>query len=263
MNYEQILTIMIILIIGSFIGSFVSLISYRWPKNLSIITPRSYCEHCNTTLSWNDNIPLIGFIIKLGRCSYCKEKISAQSFAVEWITGLSFVLVYIYFGLNISSVLLMTISAIMILDAEIDFNETILPDLLNLLIAIFGVVINVYGYYFHRLFFATPIQMLFGGIIGFLILYIINITYKLIRKKDGIGMGDMKLLCATGILFGYQSLYQILMISVFSAFVYIIITMLINFKNKINLSNHIPFGPYIILGSFVYMYYGNFLIKAL
>ena len=263
MNYEEILITIIVLIIGSFIGSFVSLVSYRWPKNLSIITPRSYCENCKTTLSWNDNIPLIGFIIKLGKCSYCKENISIQSLVIEWLTGISFTLVYVYFGLNISSLLLMIISAIMILNAEIDFNETILPDLLNLLTAILGLTLNIYGYYNDSLFFATPIQMFIGGIIGFLILYIINIIYKLIRKKDGMGMGDMKLLSAIGILFGYQSLYQILTISVFSAFVYIIIHLLLTFRNKLDLSSHIPFGPYIIFSSFIYMYYGNFLIKIM
>ena len=102
--------------------------------------------------------------------------------------------------------------------------------------------------------FPNLINSLFGGIVGYVIIWIIIFLFEKIRKKEGMGLGDAKLLSAIGFWFGWVSVPIIIFFSSFIGLLYVLPS-LIN-KTK-NLSTSIPFGPYLIIGTVVYITFGN------
>lgn len=253
-----------IFITGALIGSFLSLVAYRWPKDLSIIKPASYCDSCKKPLRWRNNIPLFAWFITKGKCNFCQNKFSIQSTIIEWFSALLLLFIYLKFGLSISSLIIMITALVLLLNAEIDYNEKILPDLLNLIVLTLGVLFNIYGMTHNVIYFADYKEMVLGGILGFLVFYIINFIYKLIRKTDGVGMGDMKLLGALGVFFGYQSLYILFNLSViFALFSIMIIMVLSIFNKKISIEKVIAFGPAIIASSYAFIFFSNFFYETL
>ncbi|MGH2772186.1 MAG: prepilin peptidase, partial [Actinomycetota bacterium] len=90
----------LVLILGLAVGSFANVVIYRVPAGESIVKPRSKCPHCGHTLAWQENIPVLSYLLLRGRCSRCKEKISVRYPVIELLTGLAFVVVWLRIGLE-------------------------------------------------------------------------------------------------------------------------------------------------------------------
>ena len=240
-------------IIGSVWGSFSNVCIYRIPKNQSVVFSRSFCPKCKNTIKWYDNIPLISYLLLKAKCRDCNYKINFQYFVVELLSAFTFVTIYYFYGLTIPSLLLMILSIFFIIIFFIDIKHYIIPNELTYPLMIIG-FIKSFDPNLNQTIFPNFINSLTGGIAGYLIIWSIIFFYKKVRKKEGMGLGDAKLVAAIGFWFGWVSIPFIIFTSSVIALLFVLPS-LINKSRK--MSSQIPFGPYIVIGSMLYIAFVN------
>jgi len=241
------------IIFGSLWGSFANVCIYRLPENKSVITGRSSCPNCKNKIPWYDNIPLLSFILLMGKCRLCKKPIDLQYFIVELISAISFVSIYYFFGLTLTALLLLILSIFFIIIFFIDLKHFIIPNELTFPLMIIG-FIKSFDPNLNQTIFPNYINSLIGGVFGYLIIWLIIFFYKKVRKKEGMGLGDAKLMSVIGFWFGWVSIPFTIFISSVVALI-LVIPSLINKSRK--MSSEIPFGPYIIIGCILYVSFSN------
>lgn len=186
-------------ILGLVFGSFISLVSYRIPKSKNIFITRSQCVKCSHKLTVKDLIPVLSWLLSKGKCNYCKSKISIRYPLIEIFTGFIFSLIIIIFGINNFSIIILALVILLITISVIDFENYIIPDSLQL-------VFLIIAFYWSWLFHYNILTILINFIIGFLSAFFIMVIFKYIRKKDGLGFGDVKFIAIATIFFGYENL---------------------------------------------------------
>ena len=241
------------IIFGSLWGSFANVCIYRLPENKSVITGRSSCPNCKNKIPWYDNIPLLSFILLMGKCRLCKKPIDLQYFIVELISAISFVSIYYFFGLTLAALLLLILSIFFIIIFFIDLKHFIIPNELTFPLMIIG-FIKSFDPNLNQTIFPNYINSLIGGLVGYSIIWLIIFIYKKIRNKEGMGLGDAKLLAVVGFWFGWVSIPFVIFISSVVALI-LVVPSLINQSRK--MSSEIPFGPYIIIGCILYVSFSN------
>ena len=241
------------IIFGSLWGSFANVCIYRLPENKSVITGRSSCPNCKNKIPWYDNIPLLSFILLMGKCRLCKKPIDLQYFIVELISAISFVSIYYFFGLTLAALLLLILSIFFIIIFFIDLKHFIIPNELTFPLMIIG-FIKSFDPNLNQTIFPNYINSLIGGVFGYLIIWLIIFFYKKVRKKEGMGLGDAKLMSVIGFWFGWVSIPFVIFISSAVALI-LVIPSILNKSRK--MSSEIPFGPYIIIGCILYVSFSN------
>ena len=241
------------IIFGSLWGSFANVCIYRLPENKSVITGRSSCPNCKNKIPWYDNIPLLSFILLMGKCRLCKKPIDLQYFIVELISAISFVSIYYFFGLTLVALLLLILSIFFIIIFFIDLKHFIIPNELTFPLMIIG-FIKSFDPNLNQTIFPNYINSLIGGLFGYSIIWLIIFIYKKIRNKEGMGLGDAKLLAVVGFWFGWVSIPFVIFISSAVALI-LVIPSILNKSRK--MSSEIPFGPYIIIGCILYVSFSN------
>lgn len=238
---------------GIICGSFANVCIYRLPENKSIVTGRSSCPNCKKKIIWYDNIPLLSFILLKSKCRFCKKPINSQYFIVELITAISFVSIYYFFGLTLAALLLSILSVFFIIIFFIDLKHFIIPNELTFPLMIIG-FFKSFDPNLNQTIFPNYINSLIGGVFGYLIIWLIIFFYKKVRKKDGMGLGDAKLLAVVGFWFGWFSIPFTIFMSSVVALIFVLPS-LINKSRK--MSSQIPFGPYIIIAVIFYVSFSN------
>jgi len=241
------------IIFGSLWGSFANVCIYRLPENKNVITGRSSCPNCKNKIPWYDNIPLLSFILLMGKCRLCKKPIDLQYFIVELISAISFVSIYYFFGLTLAALLLLILSIFFIIIFFIDLKHFIIPNELTFPLMIIG-FIKSFDPNLNKAIFPNYINSLIGGFVGYSIIWLIIYFYKKIRKKEGMGLGDAKLMAAIGFWFGWISIPIVIFISSFVALIFAVPSLI---KKSLQMSSEIPFGPYIIIGCIFYVSLSN------
>ena len=238
---------------GIICGSFANVCIYRLPKNKSIVTGRSSCPNCKKKIIWYDNIPLLSFILLKSKCRFCKKPINSQYFIVELITAISFVSIYYFFGLTLAALLLSILSVFFTIIFFIDLKHFIIPNELTFPLMIIG-FFKSFDPNLNQTIFPNYINSLIGGVFGYLIIWLIIFFYKKVRKKEGMGLGDAKLLAVVGFWFGWFSIPFTIFMSSVVALIFVLPS-LINKSRK--MSSQIPFGPYIIIAVIFYVSFSN------
>jgi len=213
-----------------------------------VITGRSSCPNCKNKIPWYDNIPLLSFILLMRKCRFCKKPIDLQYFIVELIGAISFVSIYYFFGLTLAALLLLILSIFFIIIFFIDLKHFIIPNELTFPLMIIG-FIKSFDPNLNKAIFPNYINSLIGGIFGYLIIWLIIYIYKKVRKKEGMGLGDAKLLAVIGFWFGWTSIPYVLFFSSVVALLWVTPALI---KKSKKLTSQIPFGPYIILASILF-----------
>tara|TARA_B100000941_G_scaffold98365_1_gene68601 strand:- start:700 stop:1467 length:768 start_codon:yes stop_codon:yes gene_type:complete len=239
----------IVFILGSIWGSFANVCIHRLPIGESIVIKRSYCPKCNEKIKWFNNIPLISFLILGGKCKSCKSGIDKRYFIVELTSVISFLFIYHFFGVSITSILLATLSIFFIIIFFIDLKHYIIPNALTFPLMIIGLV-KSFDPNLNINLFPNYLNSLIGGILGYLVIWLIILFYKKIKNKEGMGLGDAKLLSAIGFWFGWVSIPFIIFLS--SVIALIVVTPSLINKSK-EMSSQIPFGPYLVIGCVLYL----------
>ena len=240
-------------IFGSIFGSFCNVCIYRLPLSKSIAKERSFCPSCKSPINWYDNIPLLSFVLLKSKCRTCGNKINFQYFLVELIAAVSFLSIYFIFGTSITALLLLILSVFFIIIFFIDLKHYIIPNELTFPLMVIG-FLKSFDPNLNKAIFPNYINSLIGGLIGYLIIWFIIFVYKKIRNKEGMGLGDAKLLAVVGFWFGWLSIPFTIFISSLVALIFVIPSVL---NKSRNMTSQIPFGPYIIIGSIVYVSFAN------
>ena len=240
-------------IFGSIWGSFCNVCIYRLPNNESVIKGRSFCPSCKNQIKWYDNIPFLSFIFLRGKCRNCGNKISFQYFLVELLSGISFLAIFFLYGISITTLLLIILSIFFIIIFFIDLKHYIIPNELTFPLMVIG-FIKSFDPNLNQTIFPNYINSLLGGIFGYSIIWLIILFYKKVRNKEGMGLGDAKLMAVVGFWFGWISIPFTIFISSVVALVLVIPSLL---KKTKDMSAQIPFGPYIIIGCILYVSFAN------
>ena len=219
------------------------------PYNISVINGRSHCPSCKKQIRWFDNIPLLSYIILKAKCRDCSANIESKYFIVELVSALSFVFIFYLFGFTSTTILFFILSICFLIIIFIDLKHFIIPNEITYTLIAIG-FLKSFDPNLNQYLFPNYINSLIGGGIGYSIIWIIIFVYKKLRNKEGMGLGDAKLLSALGFWFGWISIPFILFFSSIVALGFALPS-LIN-KSK-TMSSQIPFGPYLILGCVLYL----------
>ncbi len=242
---EYITLYTMIFLFGITIGSFLNVCIYRIPKKEDIVLERSHCMSCGNVLKWYELIPVFSFLFLRGKCRNCGAKLSMQYPMIELLNGILYLLVAAVKGFTIESVLFCICTSVLIVIAVIDWRTYEIPFGCNVIIGILGMVRLV-----------TDLSHWYEYVIGFCVVSGLFLLIYLITKGRGIGGGDIKLMAAAGLLLGWQKILLSLMIGSIAGSV--IHLTLMKLKNK---ERVLAFGPYLALGIFIAMIYGNELIN--
>jgi len=244
--------IILIFILGLIVGSFSNVCIYRIPRNESIIYPASHCPKCRSNIKPVDNIPLLSYILLKGRCRSCKSKISIQYPIVELLTGLIYLIIYLIYALSIQSLIYIILSSVLIIIAFIDLNEQIIPDVISLPGIVTGFIISFFVPYI------SFINSALGVVVGGGIILIIGMGGSVIFKKEAMGGGDVKLAAMIGAFLGWRYVIISLFLGFFLGALAGIFLILAKIKSR---EDVVPFGPFIVLGSFITLLWGDKIIS--
>ena len=249
----------LIFILGACLGSFSNVCIYRLPINKQIVSGRSFCPRCKKYINWFDNFPIISFLLLGGKCRKCKKVIPLRYFIVEITTGIIFLSIYLNYNDLSTIIFLSVLSLLFIIIFFIDLENFIIPDSLNFRIMALALSKNFLPIS-NTSFIQDINQSIIGGMVGYLIIWLIIYVYKMIKKIEGMGLGDAKLMAGIGLLFGWQSVPFVLFVSAILGLIFVLPS-LIN-KQK-NMKSEIPFGPFIITACLIYFTYGDFLYSLI
>jgi leader peptidase (prepilin peptidase) / N-methyltransferase len=232
--------------IGAILGSFFNLLIHRLPKNENIVYKRSHCPSCNHPLGVLDLIPILSFIFLKGRCRYCKKGIAPRYPIVEIISAFIFWICYINFGLDYLFFKYALFLSCLLVIFFTDLETYIIPNVITYPLILIGIGLGVFEH--------NIADHLWGTLVGFMIFFVIAVLAKLYYKKDAMGGGDMKLGAAIGAFWGVK----LAILSIYFGFFLGGITgfFLIAIKVK-KRTDHIPFGPAIILGTCIALVWGE------
>ena len=233
---------------GLTFGSFANVCIYRIPLDLSIIRPRSSCTKCKKQIVWHDNIPLLSYIMLGGKCRYCKEKISLIYPAVELITGVSFVVLFHFYGFTVSLFLFCFLSFCLIVISGIDFYCRIIPDIFPLMLAAAGILFSFFNETLGSSYLQRVLNSLIGLFVGGGFLLLIGVLGQFMFKKEAMGGGDVKLMAGVGAIIGWEKVLLAIFIASFLGSVVGIFLLL--FK-KIERRGYLPFGPFLAAASYM------------
>ncbi|EKD34364.1 MAG: hypothetical protein ACD_75C02371G0004 [uncultured bacterium] len=236
-------------LLGAVVGSFLNVVILRLPDpSQSIVFPASHCPGCSALLSWYDNIPILSYAMLRGKCRHCRGAISIQYPLVELMMTLLSVTLMYRFQLSLAAGGYFIFCAALLVIIFIDIQHQIIPDVISLP----GIAI---GFLFSLISDTVTWQSsLIGLLVGGGVLYAVAFLYALLRKMDGMGGGDIKLLAMIGAWLGWQSLPFIILASSTTGSIAGLIAMRSQKKGG---QTRIPFGPFLSLAALVYTFFSE------
>jgi leader peptidase (prepilin peptidase)/N-methyltransferase len=259
----------IALLFGLLIGSFLNVCIYRWPLDQSVVKPRSHCIHCKKTIAWYDNIPLVSFVVMGGQCRYCHARISFRYPVVELATGLLFFYWVFTDGLTLLAVKMCIFTGMLVALIFCDLEERILPDeftlggtLLALGFAAFVRVPDIYAPAFlWRIGMNAPervrwvLESALGAALPAFFLWGGGWLYQKVRHREGLGLGDVKLIAMVGAFLGMGNALATLIVGSLTGsilgYTYIKLT------HKDPSTYELPFGTFLGLAALLFAFIGG------
>ena len=198
----------LVIILGAMIGSFLSMVSYRLPLNHNLIIKekRSFCPKCQHVLGWQSLIPLLSFILQQGRCKYCNTKIPIRYPLIELTSIAIFTTIYLLFGINVNSIILLTLSCLLLVIIVTDLEHYIIPDIIQILMLITGIIYVLFNDF-------SLINRFLSGLLYMSIGCALYYSFLKIVKKEALGFGDIKFMGIAGIFLGFGELNTFLLLS--------------------------------------------------
>ncbi len=249
------LIIIFIAVLGLVFGSFLNVVIYRLPRDLSLISPPSTCPKCGMRIKPYDNVPVLSWLFLRGKCRKCGNPISPIYPAVELLTAACFLLVYFVHGrtVDLSLAAGCYFAASLIALAFIDYSHQILPDHITMP----GLVLFlVYSFFRSDLTFRGA---LIGAVSGAGFLLLIYVVYLFLRKKEGLGMGDVTMMLMVGAYLGPGGAFFTLLVA---SFVGSGVGIFLMTRKKKDLQFAMPFGTLLAPAAFIAALWGNRIISA-
>jgi leader peptidase (prepilin peptidase)/N-methyltransferase len=244
-----------VFLFGIVFGSFINVLIYRLPRNKSIVRPGSSCPHCGGKIAFYENIPLISYVMLLGKCRHCRQPISIRYPAVELLTGLLAVTAIYRFGPGVAGFEAILLSFLFIAIFFIDIDFTIIPDFFTIPGIIIGLGISLLPGSL-----VNWSQSLIGLLVGGITFFLVGALGQLLFRKEALGFGDVKFAGMLGAFLGWQNLILVLILASFLGSVVGIATIVLSGRK--GKSTYIPFGPFLVAGALIAMYFGDAIIRA-
>ncbi|MEO6260753.1 MAG: prepilin peptidase [Thermoanaerobaculia bacterium] len=245
------------LAIGAIVGSFLNVVIHRYPREESIAFPASHCPHCNTPIRWYDNVPVLSFLILRARCRACGEPISVRYPLVELANALLYLAIFLRTGATAGFLLLATASSMIIALIYIDADIQILPDVIDLPGILVGLLAGWLGLgtLYPGLVLATSLlDSLLGALLGASVLLAVIGLYWLVRRVEGMGQGDVKMLAMIGAILGWRAVPGVLLVaSITGALIGIPAAM----RSGRGMQLAIPFGVFLGFAMLIVLFFGQ------
>ncbi len=233
--------------LGLIIGSYLNVVIHRLPRRTSTILPRSRCPSCQALIRPWDNIPLISYLVLRGRCRSCRAAISWRYPLIEALTACCFVLCHRAFGNSWATGVAILYCCLLIVLAGVDAEHFILPDVLTYPGMLAGLLVGL----------LTPWiswqQSLLGMAVGGGVLWIVSEVWFRLRKVDGLGLGDVKMLAMIGAFIGWRGVAVTLFVSSLAGS---LVGLGLILMGRMNLQSRLPFGVFLALGGLVALFGG-------
>ena len=250
--------------IGAVIGSFLNVVIHRYPREESIVFPPSHCPNCNTNIRWFDNIPILSYLVLRGRCRNCRIGISPRYPLIELANALFYLAIFQRTGATWLFIPIAAIVSMTIVLIFIDLEIQILPDVIDIPGIFLGLLIGFLagrlgGELASGLVLATNlIDSLAGALLGAAILVAIILTYWLVRRREGMGWGDVKMIAMIGAVLGWQSVPAVLLIASITG---AIIALPLALRSKEGFQLAIPFGVFLGIAALAILFFGHTLFE--
>ncbi|MEW6143696.1 MAG: prepilin peptidase [Thermodesulfobacteriota bacterium] len=273
MSEREVLLYVFSFILGSVIGSFLNVCIYRLPRGESIAFPPSHCTSCGRGIRFYNNIPILSYIILRGKCADCGSRIPLRYPIVELISGITLTGLFYKFGLSLDALFYALLVYSLIAVTFIDLSHMIIPNAITIPGAVVGLIFNalvtdwgksrdLLGAFSWSLenFFGVLnevpfLDSVFGLVTGGGLLFLIAFLYIAVRKQEGMGMGDVKLLAMIGAFLGWKGVVFVMLVS---SLLGTITGLSIILYKKGDLKYALPFGPFISLAAVIYVFTGGF-----
>ena len=246
--------LILVIVFGLAWGSFLNVVIYRVPEKMSLIHPPSTCPSCKARIKPYENVPVLSYLILRGKCRHCGARISPVYLVVEILTPLLLAIVFRHeggFGLPFYAAALFTTALIVL--AFIDARHQILPDAIT-----YPGIVLAFAYSFFREDL-TVVQALIGAAVGGGFLLLVYGLYWLVRKQEGLGLGDVTMMLMVGAFLGWPKTILTLVLASIVGAVFGLILM--KAKGK-DMKFALPFGTFIAPAAFAALVWGDRIIAA-
>ena len=247
------LLVLLFVLLGLFVGSFLNVCIDRLPRGQSIVTPPSHCPHCNRKLSFFDLIPVISYLWLRGRCRYCQAPIPLRLPLVEGTTALLFGFLFWKFGLELELFMFLFYAALLTVIFVIDLENQLILDRITypamgiaFILSFFWPGIRTFSFYWPGLGVESA---LVGGVIGYLVMAIIAIV-----SRGGMGWGDVKLAALVGLMTGFPLVTEALLLSWISGGLVASVLLALKIKGR---HDRIPSGTFLAVSAMVTLLWGQ------
>ena len=229
-------------VIFACVGSFIGVCYDRIPRREQIFAGRSHCDMCGRTLSPWELIPIVSYVLLWGKCRKCRKHIPFTSTAIELITAVLATGALIAHGLTVQGVAFSIVTCVLIEITLLDYRTMEISDVASLIIAAVGIGLMIYN--------GTYVPSLVGAVC-------VSLPFLVLALLKTMGMGDVKLMAAVGLLLGIKG---VLLAAFFGIVIGSIAAAIMKIKNLRGWKSEIAFGPYLCIGSYISMLFGEKLI---
>ncbi len=269
-----------VFMIGAAIGSFLNVVIHRLPlmmykdwsfqckelqddpfmemvpeDHISLATPASRCPKCASPITAFQNIPIFSYLMLGRKCANCSAPISPRYFIVEFCCSLLAVFLAFRYGFTVQTAFYLAFTFMLVPLIFIDMKYKLLPDSITYLILWTGITCSLLGYGI------TLENSIYGVLVGYLSLWSVYMAFKIITGREGMGHGDFKLIAAIGAWIGWKMLLPALLIASLVGAIISIGILVLSKKSADAQSRAVPFGPYLALGGWITLLWGNELIN--
>jgi prepilin signal peptidase PulO-like enzyme (type II secretory pathway) len=234
--------LLFVLLAGLAFGSFITCASYRLPLEQDIVKKPSYCPSCNTKLGFNDLWPVLSWVGSGGKCRHCKTSIPVRYPLIEIVTAFTFWLIYAQYGFTLQAAILMLFAVALLILIVTDLEHFIIPDQIHVFLLPLGLL-------YHFVIGTDWMQVLYGFLAGAGIGLALHHGYRLLRKKEGLGYGDVKFLAVVGVWLTFFPIVPFLFYSGLFGVVFGLIWRLLGN------GEYFPFGPALAVSLFTGVVY--------
>lgn len=235
-------------VVGLIVGSYLNVVIYRLPLGISTVTPRSRCPACGAPIRPWDNVPVVSWLVLGGRCRACRARISWRYPAVEAAASILFAASFLRFGWSVATPVAALFCALMIVLAMIDFDHMILPDRITLPGIAVGLALQPW------LPWGGLRSAVIGAVLGAAILLAVWGGWYLLRREEGMGLGDVKMLAMIGAFLGWKSMLIALFFGTLSGAV---VGLALMRWGSHGLGSKLPFGTFLALGGLLALFFGE------
>jgi leader peptidase (prepilin peptidase)/N-methyltransferase len=237
---------------GALIGSFLNVCVYRLPRGESILRPSSHCSSCDTRIAPYDNIPLVSYILLIGRCRACHQRISLRYPLIEMVNGLGYVFVLWQFGPTPEALVYAILFSALVAVTWIDLSHQIIPDVITLPGTCLGLIAS------STILPVGLLNSLAGALLGAGILWFLAWVSPYIFGKEGMGGGDVKLMAMIGAFLGWKATLMTIMIG---AMVGSVVGLTLILMRVVRRDDYVPFGPFLAFGAVFSLFFHQELLR--